>query len=83
MSEEMFYSLCYGILFYLFLFCVISANCSENFHCFSLKANYKYWGMLNWFGVWFFTILYWIVFLPFTIMALIYWILTVGRKKGE
>ena len=82
MSEAMFYTLFFGTIFYILIFCVVSECWSEKFSfCFNPKANYKYWNMLNWYGVWFFTILYWIVFLPFTIMALIYWIFTVGRKK--
>lgn len=82
MTEAMVYTLLYGTIFYIVIFCAVSERCSKNFSfCFNLKANYKYWNMLNWFGVWFFTILYWVAFLPFTIMALIYWIFTVGRKK--
>lgn len=78
MSNEVFYSLFLGILLYLGLFIVISTGNGD--FAFNLKANYKRWYMLNWFGVWFFTVLYWITFLPFTIIALIYWIFTVGRK---
>ena len=49
--------------------------------CFNVRTNYrKRWRKLNWFGVWFFTILYWIVFLPFAIIAAILWLFTVGRK---
>lgn len=47
---------------------------------FNPKENYEHWDSLNWFGVWFFTILYWIAFLPFTIIAGIGWLFTVGRK---
>ena len=57
-------------------FCVAS---QESFH-FNPKENYEYWYSLNWFGVWFVTILYWIVFLPFTIIYFIFWLFTVGRK---
>lgn len=71
----------FAVLIYLFLFFYISAKASEclNF-CFNPKRNYEFWYKLNWFGVLFFTILYWIVFLPFGIMAIIYWAFTTGRK---
>lgn len=78
MSNEVFYALFFVILLYFGLFFLISSWIG--YFAFNLKANYKRWYMLNWFGVWFFTILYWITFLPFTIIALIYWIFTVGRK---
>lgn len=81
MSDEVFYPVFFGGLLYIVLFCVVSECCSEKFGCFNPKANYEYWYLYNWFGVWFFTILYWIAFLPFTIIALIYWIFTVGRKS--
>ena len=80
MSEEVFYAIFFGLIFYFVLFCVISGYCSQDFFCFNPKTNYENWDMLNWFGVWVFTVLYWIVFLPFTIIALIYWVFTVGRK---
>ena len=79
MSDEMFYSLLYGILLYFCLFIVVTGRNNGDF-AFNLKTNYEKWDTLNWFGVCVFTILYWIVFLPFTVIALIYWIFTVGRK---
>ena len=78
MSDEVFYPLFYGILLYFGLFIVVSVM-NDGF-AFNLKTNYEKWDTLNWFGVCFFTISYWITFLPFTIIALIYWIFTVGRK---
>lgn len=78
MSDEVFYSLLYGILLYFCIFIVVTGRNGD--FAFNLKTNYEKWDTLNWFGVWVFTILYWIVFLPFTIIALIYWIFTVGRK---
>ena len=78
MSDEVFYSLFFGILLYFCLFIAITVMNGD--FAFDFKANYEKWYALNWFGVWVFTILYWIVFLPFTIIALIYWIFTVGRK---
>ncbi len=79
MSEEVFYPLFFGILLYFGLF--IGVAIMNGDVAFSLKANYEKWYSLNWFGVWFFTIIYWIAFLPFTIIALIYWLFTVGRKR--
>jgi hypothetical protein len=78
MIDEVFYPLFFGILLYFGLF--ISVTVMNDDFAFNLKANYERWYELNWFGVWFFTILYWIAFLPFTIIALIYWLFTVGRK---
>ena len=78
MSDEVFYPLFYGILLYFGLFIGVAVMNGD--FAFNLKANYEKWDSLNWFGVWVFTISYWIVFLPFTIIALIYWLFTVGRK---
>ena len=78
MSDEVFYSLFFGIILYACFFIVITVMNGD--FAFNLKANYEKWDTLNWFGVWVFTILYWIVFLPFTIITFIYWIFTVGRK---
>ena len=51
---------------------------------FNPKENYARWNTLNWFGVWFLTICYWIAFLPITIIVAVStavkWIFTVGRK---
>lgn len=41
--------------------------------------NYEKWYELNWFGVWTITILYWIMFLPVSIMLGIYKLFTIGR----
>jgi hypothetical protein len=78
-AESVFYTLFFGMIFYIVVFCIISEKWGDMF-CFNPKENYNRWRRLNWFGVWFFTILYWIAFLPFTIIALIYWLFTVGRK---
>ena len=78
MTDDIFYQLFYGILLYFGLL-VIVAIMNGGF-AFNLKANYKRWYELNWFGVWFFTILYWIVFLPFTLIYVLYWLFTVGRS---
>jgi hypothetical protein len=78
-AESVFCTIFFGMLFYVVVFCIISEKWGDVF-CFNLKENYKRWHKLNWFGVWFITILYWIAFLPFTIIALIYWLFTVGRK---
>ena len=84
MSDDLFIQILYGSLLYFSLFIFISFRCSTNFFfCFNPKENYKTWDMLNWFGVWFFTILYWIAFLPFTIMAIIYWLFTTRRKRSD
>ena len=79
MSNEVFYPLFYGILLYFGLFIAITVTNGD--FAFNLKPNYKKWDMLNWFGVWVFTILYWVAFLPFSIIALIYWMFTVGRNQ--
>lgn len=78
MTEEIFCAIFFTSLLYLAVFFLVSALCGD--FAFNLKANYKRWKKLNWFGVWFFTVCYWMVFLPFAIMARIYWIFTVGRK---
>lgn len=79
MSDEVFYPLFFGILLYFGLF--IGVSIMNGDFAFNLKANYERWYTLNWFGVWFFTISYWIAFLPFTIISLLYWVFTVGRKQ--
>lgn len=71
-----------ALVLYCAVFIAVSEYCSTNSSfCFNPKGNYKKWDRLNWFGVWFFTILYWIAFLPFAIIALIYWLFTVGREE--
>ena len=65
---------------YIDLMLLIFAGNDDGQLFFNPKENYEYWDSLNWFGVWFLTILYWIVFLPFTIIAGICWLFTVGRK---
>lgn len=46
--------------------------------------NYEKWDCFNWVGVWILTILYWIIFLPMSIIlgALygIYKLFTIGRR---
>ena len=82
-EETIFYIVFFGLLAYVTLFCAINEigwDWTKERFCFNPKANYKKWSRLNWFGVWFFTILYWITFLPFTVVALIYWLFTIGRK---
>ena len=48
-------------------------------------SNYKKWSSLNWFGVWFFTILIYITFLPYVIILLlllfILVLFTYGREE--
>lgn len=80
--ESVFYTLFFGIIFYIIIFFCISEKWGDEF-CFNPKKNYNRWCKLNWFGVWVFTILYWIAFLPFTIIAFIYWLFTVGRKPRK
>ena len=81
MSEALFYTIFFGTIFYIVSLGLISEIYGGNTrHCFDLKRNYIRWKKLNWFGVWFFTILYWIVFLPISIIYLVCWIFTVGRK---
>ena len=78
-AESVFPILFFGAILYIIVFCITSDKWGDMF-CFNIKKNYNRWHRLNWFGVWVFTILYWIAFLPFTIIALIYWLFTVGRK---
>jgi hypothetical protein len=51
---------------------------------FNPKDNYEKWYELNWCGTMFFTILYWIIFLPITLIVGIVWVIfkmfTVGRN---
>lgn len=79
MADEVFYPLFYGMLLYFGLFICVTVMNGD--FAFNLKSNYEKWYELNLLGVWFFTILYWLAFLPFTIIALIVWIFTVGRKQ--
>ena len=78
-AESIFCALFFGMIIYITVFFIISEKWGDVFY-FNPKENYNRWYRLNWFGVWVFTILYWIAFLPFTIIALIYWIFTTGRK---
>ena len=55
----------------------------RNGYCFNLKENYIYWNSLNWFGVYFFTILYWIVAIPVSPLLFLEFVFTVGRMKGD
>ena len=70
------------IMFYLFfdfaLFGIFSVIWRDFF--FNPFENYKTWDSLNWFGVWTITILYWILFLPVSIMFVIYKLFTIGRR---
>ena len=68
------------IVSYLILFVVITGVFgTQGSGCFNLKENYEKWYNLNWFGVGFFTVLYYVVFLPITLIAFIFWCFTVGR----
>ena len=78
MSNSVFVQILFGILCYFGLFILVSVKNGE--FAFNLKRNYKHWDSLNWFGVWFFTFLYWIIFLPFTVILLIVWVFTAGRE---
>ena len=60
------------------VFFVVTASTEDLW--FNPKYNYEKWHILNWFGVWFLTIAYWVVFFPITIMILICWLFTVGRE---
>ena len=48
------------------------------------KSNYEKWYTLNWFGVLFLTVLYWVIFLPVSVAVGMVWVVyklfTVGRK---
>lgn len=68
----------WSFLFYVWLFMWIWSK-NDNKTSFNPRKNYKRWDGLNWFGVWFFTIVYWIVFLPFGIAIGIYKLFTVRR----
>lgn len=72
------YEMIIGIIFYFAIFVMVTEK-TDGFW-FNPKENYEKWYELNWFGVWFLTILYWLLFLPITIMVAIYWLFTVGRK---
>ena len=72
------YAIIVGIIFYFAIFVIVTEK-TDGFW-FNPKENYEKWHELNWFGVWFLTILYWIFFLPITIMVAISWLFTVGRK---
>ena len=78
MTDEIFWLIFLVALLDLFFFVVVSVITDDFW--FNPKDNYEKWYKLNWFGVWFITILYWIVFLPITTMVLISWLFTVGRK---
>ena len=61
---------------------VFTALCGENIY-FNPVENYKTWDSFNWFGVLVGTIVYWIAFLPvsilFGIIAGMMYLFTVGR----
>ena len=50
---------------------------------FNPKSNYEKWYDLNWFGVLFLTVLYWVIFLPVSVVVGIGWVVyklfTFGR----
>lgn len=47
---------------------VFTAHCNDD-HYFNPIENYEKWHEMNWLGVWVFTIIYWIVFLPISILV--------------
>ena len=55
----------------------------RNGNCFNLKENYEHWNSLNWFGVYFLTILYWVSAIPVSPLLLLEFLFTVGRKKEK
>ena len=66
------------LFFDLAFFGIFSVILNDFF--FNPFENYKTWDILNWFGVWTITILYWILFLPVSIMLVIYKLFTIGRR---
>lgn len=62
---------------------VFTVSCHEN-HYFNPIENYEKWDEMNWLGVWVFTIIYWIVFLPLSILVGVttglYKLFTFGRR---
>lgn len=66
-----------------FLFWVLFTAKTDNVY-FNPIENYETWSEMNWFGVWVCTILYWILFLPVSIVcgvaAGVYVLFTVGRR---
>ena len=77
-TVDIFWDVAIFVALDMLLFLIIFAKTDELY--FNLKDNYDEWQNLNWFGVWFFTIFYWIAFLPVTIIFLIIKLFTVGRK---
>lgn len=60
------------------IFALISVSTGDFW--FDVRHNYDKWIGLNWFGVWFVTVLYYIVCFPF---AMLFWwirLMTFGRK---
>lgn len=71
----------FGLVFLdILLFIAMTLTIFDEEYYFYPKENYENWYALNWFGVWFFTILYWIIFLPVTILILIWKLFTIGRR---
>lgn len=75
----------------IFVFCLIDClvwlfytSILVNEIYFNPIGNYEKWDSMNWFGVWFLTILYWIVFFAPTIICVVwigfYKLFTVGRR---
>lgn len=62
----------------------ITVICFNDETFFNPISNYEKWHSMNWFGVWFFTILYWIVFFAPSILVGVvsglYKVFTIGRR---
>lgn len=60
-----------------------TAGCGNDLY-FNPIENYEKWNEMNWLGVWVFTIIYWIVFLPLSILVgvttVLYKLFTFGRR---
>ena len=73
----------FDIIFYFFIlqfviFSLLTVKTGD--YWFDVRHNYNKWIGLNWFGVWFVTVLYYIACFPF---ALLFWfirLMTFGRK---
>ena len=63
---------------------IVTVCCFDDDTYFNPISNYEKWRSMNWFGVWFCTILYWIVFFAPSILVGVvsglYKIFTIGRR---
>lgn len=73
-----------GVLLDMVVWILFTVLLAHDDHYFNPIENYEKWDEMNWLGVWVFTIIYWIVFLPLSILVGVttglYKLFTFGRR---